>query len=113
MPEGELTRNASGETSAEIRARVESSFQFAVQRQGKANAALTTKEIDKFCAPDNAGEALLKQAISRLNLSARGYHRILRVARTIADLEGAAEIKPPHVVEAIGYRSLDRKLWAR
>jgi hypothetical protein len=67
---------------------VEAAFQRQLARQGKANAALTTKEIDAFCQPDTAGEGLLKQAIGRLNLSARGYHRVLKVARTIADLPG-------------------------
>ena len=59
------------------------------------------------------GQGLLKQAMEELGLSARAHDRILRMARTIADLEGAADIRPGHLSEAIGYRTLDRKLWAR
>ncbi len=110
LPEGELIGAASGETSNDIRERVEASYQRALKRQGKANAALTTKEIDKFCALDEAGENLLKQAISRLNLSARGYHRILRVARTIADIGGHETISSAQIAEAIQYRRLDRMM---
>jgi len=110
LPEGELTGAASGESSNEIRERVEAAYQRALKRQNKANAALTTKEIDKFCALDEAGESLLKQAISRLNLSARGYHRILRVARTIADVGGHETISSMQIAEAIQYRRLDRTL---
>ena len=73
-------------------------------RQGKPNAELGTKEIDSHCAPDVAGEALLKQAISRLNLSARAYHRILKVARTVADLAGDERIATRHIAETIQYR---------
>jgi magnesium chelatase family protein len=73
-------------------------------RQGKPNARLSTKEVDRYCQPDAAGAALLKQALSRLNLSARAYHRVLRVARSIADLAGSREITSPHVAEAVQYR---------
>ena len=73
-------------------------------RQGKPNAQLTTKEIDHHCQPDAAGAALLKQALHRLNLSARGYHRVLRVARSIADLAGSETIAASHIAEAVQYR---------
>ncbi|HUW50741.1 MAG TPA: YifB family Mg chelatase-like AAA ATPase [Sulfuricella sp.] len=104
LPEGDLTSHASGESSAAIRLRVETAYGRQLARQGKANAALTTREIDRYCQPDAAGEGLLKQAISRLNLSARGYHRVLKVARTIADLSGGAPVNATHVAEAIQYR---------
>jgi magnesium chelatase family protein len=79
-----------------------------VERQGKANSRLVVKEIDKYCVPDSTGENLLKQAISRLNLSGRAYHRILKLARTIADLGESDCIGSNHIAEAVQYRKLDR-----
>jgi len=69
------------------------------------------KHIKKFCQLDSAGEQLLKEAVHRLALSARAYHRILKVARTIADLQQEQQIAPHHLLEAIQYRSLDRRLF--
>jgi magnesium chelatase family protein len=77
------------------------------------NSRMTTRQLRRNCALDEAGRSLLKQAMEDLGLSARAHDRILRVARTIADLEGSDAIQQGHVVEAINYRSLDRKLWAR
>jgi len=108
LPQEELTAQAAGEQSADIHARVEAAYQVQLARQAKANAQLTTQEMDRWCAPDAAGEALLKQAISRLNLSARAYHRILKLARTIADMAGATDIVGAHIAEAIQYRRFDR-----
>ncbi len=84
--------------------RVEKARNIQLQRQGKANFALGSLEIDAHCQPDDAGLTLLKTAISRLNLSARAYHRILKVARTIADLSGDVTIKPAQIAEAVQYR---------
>lgn len=70
-----------------------------------------TKEVKAFCRLDSAGAELLKMAMTKLGFSARAYDRILKVSRTIADLEGAENILPQHVSEAIQYRSLDRELW--
>jgi len=106
LPEAELTAAASGESSAAIRARVQAAFALQLARQGKPNNQLGTKEIDRYCEADAAGETLLKQAIGRLNLSARAYHRILKLARTIADLAGAERVQSAHVAEAIQYRRL-------
>ncbi len=104
LKEDELTKVADAEASETIRARVENARDVQLQRQGKANFALGSAEIDTYCQLDAAGLALLKTAISRLNLSARAYHRILKVARSIADLAGEVEIKPAHLAEAVQYR---------
>lgn len=110
VPQEELMRQQiTGEKSSVIRARVTESHQRQLDRQGKTNSRLGVKEIDQHCALDNASETLLKQAINRLNLSARAYHRILKVARTIADLSGVKKISNQHIAEAIQYRRLDRQ----
>ena len=108
LSESELTKQANGESSSAVQARVEVAYQRQLARQNKPNSQLTTKEIDRLCKPDEAGENLLKQAISRLSLSARAYHRILKLARTIADLAGADNITSADIGEAIQYRRLDR-----
>jgi magnesium chelatase family protein len=77
-------------------------------RQGCENARLVPREIDAHCVLDEAGATLLKQAIAKLGLSARGHHRILKVARTIADVAGSAHIRVEHVAEAVQYRRFDR-----
>lgn len=109
VPQQELMKqHITGEKSSTIRQRVEKAHQLQLDRQGKTNSKMSVKEIDRFCALDNACENLLKQAINRLNLSARAYHRILKVARTIADLAGTEEITNQHIAEAIQYRRLDK-----
>jgi len=109
VPAEDLSQTASGEASQTVRERVEAARNRQLARQDRPNARLTTKDIDRHCAPDAAGETLLKQAIARLGLSARGYHRVLKVARTIADLAGSPAIASVHVAEAVGYRrGLDR-----
>lgn len=104
LKDEELTAAASGESSASIRARVERARELQLQRQGKANYLLTSKEVDQYCHVDEAGLNLLKQAITRLGLSARAYHRILKVARSIADLAQQERISTAHIAEAVQYR---------
>lgn len=93
-----------GEPSAQIAERVMLARGVQLERQGKPNAALTAKEVDTLCSPMADALDLLTQAAGRLNLSARGYHRVLKVARTIADLAHAQRIEAIHVAEAIQYR---------
>ena len=108
LAQEDLMRSADGEPSAVVRVRVTAARERAMARQQKPNARLGSREIDAHCARDDKGETLLKQAIARLGLSARAYHRILRVARTIADLEAAGTVMSGHVAEALQYRRLDR-----
>ena len=75
------------------------------------NADMGSKEVRKYCKLDSAGEELLKMAMTKLGLSARAYDRILKVSRTIADIDNSDNIHPQHISEAIQYRSLDRELW--
>ncbi len=99
----------SGDTSATIAARVAMARQVAGARladhpTARVNADLEGKLLEEFAAPDAAGKALLSRAAERFGLTARGYHRVLRVARTIADLDGSALVRQPHIAEAISYR---------
>jgi magnesium chelatase family protein len=109
VPHEDLLKQAAGETSAAIQARVEIARQRQLARQGKPNAQLTVSEIDALCIPDTQGETLLRQAMIRLNLSARAYHRVLKMARTIADLAGNENILTQHIAEAVQYRRMDRQ----
>lgn len=104
LPHEELLQKADGEPSTVIAARVEKASSVQRARQEKNNNALSTTEIDIHCKPDTAGEQLLRTAMTRLNWSARAYHRVLKVARTIADLAGEATIRQGHIAEAIQYR---------
>jgi magnesium chelatase family protein len=104
----ELSRTDAGERSGEIRQRVERARERMIMRQDKSNARLATSEVARYCALDSSAAAMLQSAITKLGLSARGYHRILKVARTIADLGSADLISASHVAEAVQYRRFDR-----
>jgi len=113
----DLADQRAGEPSEAIRERVRTAREvqrarFAGRAQIHANAHMGARDIREFCKVGEGSDALLRTAITRLGLSARAYHRVLKIARTIADLAGSAEIETPHVSEAIQYRSLDRVLTA-
>ncbi len=111
MPLDDMMSVAPAESSAVVRARVEAARERQRARQhGVNNASVPVKSLRDHCALDPDGRAVLAAAVARLHLSARAHDRILRVARTIADLAGVDVIRPPHVAEAVGYRSLDRGL---
>lgn len=108
LREEEITMATPGEASASVRERVIAARARQMRRQGRANARLVGKELEQFCPLDGSAQALLKQAIARLGLSARAYHRVLKVARSIADLAGLEEIGAAHVAEAVQYRRWER-----
>ena len=109
----DLSHEGSGDTSAVIRERVNRARRIQLERYEKdgitSNAELTAPMLDKYCALGDAENKLLQSAFDRLGLSARAHSKILKVARTIADIEGFDDIKTSHIAEAIQYRSLDRK----
>jgi magnesium chelatase family protein len=108
VPQDDLLSKTPGEASVSIQARVEIARRRQLARQQKCNAALSVTEIDAFCTPDAQGETLLKLAITQLDLSARAYHRVLKLARSIADLAGSETIKAMHIAEAVQYRRMDK-----
>lgn len=117
VPFNDLSKKSKGETSKQIRDRVVRTRRIQENRYKKTptiyyNAQLQPKQIEAFCTIDETAKDLLKKAMDRLGFSARSYGRILKVARTIADMEQSVDIEHPHIAEAIQYRSLDRGSWA-
>jgi len=130
-PQGQSpTLQSPGDTSTDIKTRVEAARERQLQRFGattttspthnndptttppiRFNAKMTAAQVKKYCPLDRESSELLKQVFESMNLSARAYHKILKISRTIADLEGTADINIEHVAEAISYRGLDRKYW--
>ena len=114
VPFRELATEDRGEASESIRSRVLAARSIRTQRYQESrihsNAQLRPAQLRKYCRLDGPGRALIEQAVTRLGLSARAYMRIIKVARTIADLSGSAGISSAHVAEAVQYRSLDRPL---
>jgi len=106
----DLLKKFASEQSAQIQLRVEAARLRQQARQNKPNAQLSVTELETFCVPDAKGEALLKLAITRLDLSARAYHRVLKMARTIADLAGSEKIQSVHIAEAVQYRRMDTRV---
>ena len=111
LPRGTLTQGGErGEPTKVIHQRVLTARERMMARADKVNARLSTRELDRDCALSKADAAFLESALHQLGLSIRAYHRIIKVARTIADLAGEAEIQRPHLAEALGYRAMDRLL---
>lgn len=112
LPQGALQNKEGqrGETTEQVKARVRQAREIQFARAGKINAFLSSREIERDCAlsPENA--AFLENALTKLGLSVRAYHRILKVSRTIADLAGESQIQQIHLAEALGYRAMDRLL---
>ena len=117
VPFSDLSKLQPGEPSAVIRERVIKARNIQEQRFRDmngvhCNAQMTEKMLHQFAEPDAASMDMLRMALERLKLSARAYSRILKVARTIADLDQSEKVQSQHVAEAIGYRNLDRGDWA-
>jgi len=117
VPFQELSSQADGTSSSVMRAKVNEVREIQAKRfsasASKLNSGMNSKMVRKWCQLNKEGKLLLQTAMDELGLSARAHDRILRVARTIADMDSSDEIQPSHLVESISYRSLDRKLWAK
>jgi len=107
LHKGELHGSATGVSSAETRAQVERARVYQHKRQGLVNSQLNKSLLENHCLLTSEQLELLENAANKLGLSARAQHRVMKVARTLADLEGKERISNPHLIEALGYRGLD------
>jgi len=111
LPPGSLSRPAErGDSSEQIRERVARTRALQLQRAGKLNAELDSRDLDHYCPLSESDSQFLESAIHKLGLSLRAWHKILRVARTLADMEQSPQIRRQHLAEALGYRAMDRLL---
>ncbi len=109
LRQGELHNKTLGDSSSTIRLRVEQARKRQIARQGKANHQLTAPELERYCELIPADKMLLEQAIEKLGLSTRAYHRVLKLARTLADMAGREQLSTVDISEALSYRTLDRQ----
>jgi len=109
LRQGELQHKTQGDNSSTIRTRVEQARARQIARQGKANHQLTAPELEQFCDLAQSDKALLEQAITKLGLSTRAYHRVLKLARTLADMAEREHVNTVDISEALSYRTLDRQ----
>ncbi|MDU8925147.1 YifB family Mg chelatase-like AAA ATPase [Pasteurellaceae bacterium LIM206] len=111
LPQGALqSAGERGESSEQVRTKVLQARELQLNRAGKINAHLSSKEIERYCQIDSQDALFLENALTKLGLSVRAYHRILKVSRTIADLNNEPKIRRSHLAEALGYRAMDRLL---
>jgi magnesium chelatase family protein len=109
LRQGELQSKSLGDGTATIRARVELARARQVKRQGKTNHQLSAPELERYCELTNGDKQLLEQAINKLGLSTRAYHRVLKLARTLADMNDREQLNTVDITEALSYRTLDRQ----
>ena len=109
LRQGELQSKSMGDNTSAIRIRVERSRERQLQRQGKTNNQLSAPELEKYCELTNGDKNLLEQAINKLGLSTRAYHRVLKLARTLADMNERELLNTVDITEALSYRTLDRQ----
>lgn len=108
LKQGELHTKTEGDNSKNIRSRVEQARAIQIERQGKANHLLSAPDLEKFCLLTDADKHLLEHAINKMGLSTRAYHRVLKVARTLADMQNKVQPDTENITEALSYRTLDR-----